>query len=148
MSASAALLILTAASVAQAPATAGPTPLMPPPALAPAQPPTPPTPTALECPAIEGETLVFISIFEGPPEKNADLAPDRYIKRPGITTNTWQLYSDPNGRYVKCGYGKSLAGPYKVIETIKLPDTAKICHADYKPGPGAGDVTLIKFSCQ
>jgi hypothetical protein len=150
MNVSAALLILAAASVMSAPAMAAePTPLVPPaPAATPAPPAALPVPTALECPAIDGQTLVYISVFDGPPEKNADLAPDRYVKRAGITTNTWQLYRDPDGRYVKCGYGKSLAGPYNVIETIKLPDTAKTCHADYKPGPGAGDLTLQKFSCQ
>jgi len=150
MSASAALLLLVAANVTPAATEAGPTPLVPAPAPAttPAPPQPAPAPTALQCPAIADQTLVYVSIFEGPPEQKADLAPDRYIERVGTTTNTWHLYKSPAGRYVKCGYGKSLAGPYKVTETIKLPDTAKSCRADYTPGPGAGDLTLQKFSCQ
>ena len=62
--------------------------------------------------------------------------------------NTWQLVFGKDGLFVKCGYGKSLAGPYSHIETIRLPQTAKTCRADFKTGPGAGDLTLTHFACK
>ena len=129
MSAAAALLILAAASTPSAPAS---TPAV-----------------ALECPAVPGQTLVYIDIFDGPPEQQADLAPDKTIKPTKDTVaNTWQLVPGKAGLFVKCGYGKSLAGPYSHIETIQLPKTAKTCRADFKTGPGAGDLILTHFACK
>ena len=66
----------------------------------------------------------------------------------GNVSNLWQLVASPGGLYVKCGYGKLLAGPYSQVETIRLPATAKSCSADFKTGTGAGDLTLTKFSCK
>ena len=129
MSAAAALLIFAAASTPSAAANA-------------------PT-TALECPAVPGQTLVYIDLFDGPPEQQADLAPDTTGKPTKDTVaNTWQLVFGKDGLFVKCGYGKSLAGPYSHIETIRLPQTAKTCRADFKTGPGAGDLTLTHFACK
>jgi hypothetical protein len=105
-------------------------------------------PTALQCPAIEGQTLVYADIYDGPPEKEADLAPDEQKTRPGAATNTWQLTAGPDGLYVKCGYGSKLEGPYSRLETIRLPDTAKTCQADFKIGPRPNDLTLTRFSCR
>jgi hypothetical protein len=123
MSAAAALLILAAASA--------------------------PPAAALECPAVPGQTLAYVDLFEGPPENQSDLAPDRTIKpSAGNVSNLWQLVVGPDGLYVKCGYGKSLAGPYNQVETIRLPATAKSCRADFKTGPGAGDLTLTHFACK
>ncbi len=123
MSAAAALLILAAASVN--------------------------SPVALECPAISGQTLVYIDIFDGPPENQADLAPDDSKQQPnGGTANTWQLSPGPDGLFVKCGYGKKLEGPYSRTEMIRLPDTAKSCRADFKTGPGPNDLALTHFSCR
>jgi hypothetical protein len=105
--------------------------------------------TALECPAVPGETLVYIDIYDGPPEQQADLAPDRTIKPSvGNVSNLWQVVAGPEGLSVKCGYGKSLAGPYSDIEMIRLPDSAKNCRADFKTGPGANDLTLTHFACK
>jgi len=106
-------------------------------------------PTALECPMVPGQTLVYVDLFDGPPEQQADLAPDKTIKpSAGNLSNLWQLAASKNGLFVKCGYGKSLAGPYNQIETIQLPATVKTCRADFKTGPGAGDLTLTKFACK
>jgi hypothetical protein len=103
---------------------------------------------ALECPLLPGQTLVYVDIFDGPPEKQADLAPDDTKKQAGVTSNIWQLAAGPDGLYVKCGYGKALAGPYSQVETIRLPAAAKTCRADFKTGPGAGDLTLAHFACE
>jgi len=104
--------------------------------------------TALECPAVAGEALVHIDIFDGPPEEQADLAPDRTTRQGAATSNFWQLSPGARGLFVKCDYGKALAGPYSRVELIKLPDSAKSCRADFMTGPGAGDLTLQKFSCR
>jgi hypothetical protein len=104
--------------------------------------------TALECPAIGGQTLVYIDIFDGPPEQQADLAPDQTTKPvAGMRSNLWQLAAGAAGLYVKCGYGKVLEGPYSHMETIRLPDTAKTCRADFKTGPGSA-LSLVRFSCK
>ena len=121
MSAAAALLILAAASA---------------------------PPTALQCPAIEGQTLVYVDIYDGLPEKEADLAPDEQKTRTGAATNIWRLAAGPDGLYVKCGYGSKLEGPYSRLETIRLPDTAKSCQADFNTGPRPSDLTLTRFSCR
>jgi hypothetical protein len=106
-------------------------------------------PVALACPAIPGETLVYIDIFDGPPENRADLVPDQHTAPASRTAwNIWQLEAGPDGLYVKCGYGKALAGPYSRMETIRLPDTVKTCRADFKTGHGPGDLTLQRFSCR
>jgi hypothetical protein len=122
MSAAAALLILTAAGASPA--------------------------VSLQCPAIPGQTLVYIDIFDGPPENKADLAPDDHKTQSGTASNVWQLDAGTYGLYVQCGYGKKLAGPYSRMETIRLPDAAKTCRADFKTGPGQGDLTLTHFSCR
>jgi hypothetical protein len=106
------------------------------------------SPVALECPAISGQTLVYIDIFDGPPENKADLAPDEQKTGPGVALNVWQLVAGTDGLYVNCGYGKMLAGPYSRMETIRLPQTAKTCRADFKTGPGRDDLTLVRFSCR
>src|SRR5262249_41030745 len=31
---------------------------------------------ALQCPVVAGETLAYVGVFDGPPENQADLAPD------------------------------------------------------------------------
>jgi hypothetical protein len=98
-----------------------------------------PPAAAPECPAVPGQTLVYIDIFDGPPEQHANLAPDKTIKPTKDTVaNTWQLVFGKDGLFVKCGYGKSLAGPYSHIETIQIPKTAKSCRADFKTGPAQG----------
>ena len=105
--------------------------------------------TALACPAMPGQTLVYVDIFDGPPENQADLVPDQHSAPAGKTTrNTWELAAGPDGLYVKCGYGKRLEGPYSRVETIRLPDTVKTCRAGFKTGPGASDLTLQKFACR
>ena len=105
--------------------------------------------TALECPAIPGQTLVYVDIFDGPPENQADLVPDQHRAPGGKTAwNSWALDAGPDGLYVKCGYGKVLAGPYSRMETIKLPPAVKSCRADFKTGPGPSDLTLQRFSCR
>jgi hypothetical protein len=120
MATAAALLILTAASTA--------------------------SPTALECPTLPGETLVYVDIYDGLPENQADLVPDEHSAS-GKVWNTWELEAGDDGLFVKCGYGKKLEGPYSRMETIRLPDTVKACRADFKPGPKPADLTLTKFSC-
>ena len=105
-------------------------------------------PVAMECPAITGQTLVYIDIYDGPPENQADLAPDDSKKQPGGIANTWQLAPGTDGLFVKCGYGKKAEGPYSRTEMIRLPDTAKTCRADFKTGPKPDDLTLQKFSCR
>jgi hypothetical protein len=105
-------------------------------------------PVALECPAISGQTLVYVDIFDGPPDQQADLAPDDTKTQPGGSSNIWQLDASPAGLFVKCGYGKALAGPYSRVETIRLPDTAKSCRADFKSGKRPDDLILQKFSCR
>ena len=123
MSAAAALLLLTAASA------------------------TPPE--ALECPAIQGQTLVYIDIYDGPPEQQADLVPDQFQDRANKTAwNTWELYQNPERIYVKCGYGQRLEGPYSRTEFIMLPTTAKTCRADFKTGAKPNDLILTKFACK
>ena len=105
-------------------------------------------PVALQCPAISGQTLVYVDIFDGPPEQQADLAPDDTKKQAGVTSNTWQLQAGPDGLYVKCGYGQKLEGPYSRVEMIRLPDTVKTCRADFKTGPGPSGLTLAHFACR
>jgi hypothetical protein len=106
-------------------------------------------PVALECPAIEGQGLVYIDIYDGPPENQADLVPDQHQDRANKTAwNSWELYHNPEGIYVKCGYGRRLEGPYSRTEFIMLPETAKTCRADFKIGPKPTDLTLQKFSCR
>jgi len=106
-------------------------------------------PEALECPTLPGQTLVYIDVYDGPPENQADLVPDQYQdKAKKIAWNTWELYQNPERIYVKCGYGKRLEGPYSRTEFIILPQTAKTCRADFKLGPKPTDLTLQKFSCQ
>jgi len=123
MSAAAALLILAAASA------------------------TPPV--ALECPAIPGQTLVYIDIYDGPPEQQADLAPDQTIKpSAGTVANLWEVAAGPDGLFVKCGYGKASVGHYSHVEMIRVPDTVKNCRADFKSGGKADDLILTKFTCK
>ncbi|HTQ33735.1 MAG TPA: STY0301 family protein [Stellaceae bacterium] len=106
-------------------------------------------PVALECPVIAGQTLVYIDIYDGPPENQADLAPDEHSRPGGKTVwNTWQLMAGADGLFVKCGYGKSLGGPYSRTEIIRLPDTVESCRADFKTGPKPSDLTLVHFSCR
>jgi hypothetical protein len=106
-------------------------------------------PQALQCPAPTGDALVYIDIYDGPPEQQADLVPDQYQDKAKKTAwNTWELYQNPERIYVKCGYGKRLEGPYSRTEFIILPQTAKTCRADFKTGPKPADLTLQKFSCQ
>jgi hypothetical protein len=106
-------------------------------------------PVALECPAITGQTLVYIDIYDGPPEKQADLAPDDSKKQPGGgVANIWQLAPGADGLFVKCGYGKKLEGPYSRTEMIRLPDAVKTCRADFKGGAKPDDLVLQKFSCR
>lgn len=106
-------------------------------------------PVALECPAIPGQTLVYIDIYDGPPENLADLVPDQYQDKAKKTAwNTWELYQNPERIYVKCGYGTRLEGPYSRTEFIMLPETAKTCRADFKIGPKPTDLTLHKFACR
>ena len=106
-------------------------------------------PQALECPALSGETLVYVSIFDGPPEKQADLAPDATMTpSPGKTSNIWQLEAGSDGLFVNCGYGARLEGPYSKMQTIRLPDSVKRCRADFKAGAKPNDLTLTQFSCR
>jgi hypothetical protein len=105
-------------------------------------------PVATQCPAIPGQTLVYIDIFDGPPENKADLVPDEH---PSPATksgwNGWDLTAGPDGLYVTCGYGKKLVGPYSRMETIRLPDTVKTCRADFTMDRKGNFVTLLRFSC-
>ena len=106
-------------------------------------------PIALECPGLPGQTLVYIDVYDGPPENEADLVPDQHQDRATqIAWNTWELYQNPERVYVKCGYGQRLEGPYSRTEFIMLPETAKSCRADFKIGPKPTDLTLQKFSCR
>ena len=105
--------------------------------------------TALECPTVPGQTLVYIDIYDGPPEQQADLAPDRTIKpSAGNVSNLWELSAGAGGLFVKCGYGKVLVGPYSHVEMIRLPDTVKNCRADFKTGAKPNDLILTKFACK
>src|ERR1700722_1033002 len=106
-------------------------------------------PSALECPAISSETLVYVDIFDGPPENQADLAPDATMTPSADkTSNIWKLEAGADGLFVKCGYGKKPEGPYSRTEMIRLPDTVKTCRADFKTGAKPDDLTLQKFSCR
>jgi hypothetical protein len=106
-------------------------------------------PEALECPMLPGKTLVYIDVYDGPPENEADLVPDQHEDKASKTAwNTWELYQNPERIYVKCAYGQRLIGPYSQTEFIMLPATAKTCRADFKTGPKLADLTLKKFSCR
>jgi len=106
-------------------------------------------PTALECPAIPGQALVYIDVYDGPPENQADLVPDQHQDKARKTAwNTWELYQNPERIYVKCGYGARLEGPYSRTEFIMLPETAKTCRADFRIGAKPTDLTLQKFACR
>ena len=106
-------------------------------------------PEALECPAIPDQTLVYIDVYDGPPENHADLVPDQHQNRANKTAwNSWELYQNPERIYVQCGYGQRLEGPYSRTEFIILPATAKTCRTDFKIGPKPTDLTLTKFSCR
>jgi hypothetical protein len=101
------------------------------------------------CPALPGQQLVYIDIFDGPPEGLADLVPDQHgSPGTGRAWNVWRLEAGPQGLYVKCGYGKALGGPYSRMETVRLPDTVKSCRADFKTGRGGADLTLLRFACR
>ena len=99
------------------------------------------------CPAAAGQRLVYIDVYDGPPEKEADLVPDQH-KAAGRAWNTWELAAGPDGIWVKCGYGKKLEGPYARVENVRLPDTVKSCRADFTTGPGRNELTLQKFACR
>jgi len=104
---------------------------------------------AFGCPEIPGQRLVYVDVFDGPPEQQADLVPDQHIDRAAKRAwNVWQLEAGPAGLFVKCGYGKALAGPYSRTETIRLPAGARSCRADFRTGPGQSDLTLTSFSCR
>lgn len=106
-------------------------------------------PEALECPAIPGQTLVYIDIYDGPPENKADLVPDQHQNKATKTAwNSWELYQNPERIYVQCGYGQRLEGPYSRTEFIVLPVSAKTCRADFKIAPKPTDLTLTKFACR
>ena len=106
-------------------------------------------PVALECPVIAGEALVYIDIYDGPPENQADLAPDTTLTpSAGKSSNLWQLEAGPDGLFVKCGYGEKLEGPYSRTELIRLPETVHRCRADFTGGAKPNDLTLRKFSCR
>jgi hypothetical protein len=106
-------------------------------------------PVALQCPAIPGETLVYIDVYDGPPENEGSLVPDQHQNRANKTAwNSWELYQNPERIYVKCGYGARLEGLYSRTEFIMLPESAKTCRADFKSGPKPTDLTLQKFSCR
>jgi hypothetical protein len=50
-------------------------------------------PEALECPVLPGKTLVYIDVYDGPPENEADLVPDQHEDKASKTAwNTWELY--------------------------------------------------------
>ena len=92
---------------------------------------------------------MYVDIFDGPPENQADLVPDQHSAPASKTAwNIWQLEAGPDGLFVTCGYGKALAGPYSHLETIRLPGTVKTCRAYFKSGPGPSDLTLQRFSCR
>ncbi|HEY1798504.1 MAG TPA: STY0301 family protein [Stellaceae bacterium] len=106
-------------------------------------------PIRLDCPAIAGETLVYIDIYDGPPDDKADLVPDQHHNAANTQAwNTWELYQNPERIWVQCGYGRRLEGPYSRTEYIMLPETAKNCRADFRMGPKPTDVTLQKFFCR
>lgn len=101
------------------------------------------------CPAVPGQRLVYVDIFDGPAEGLADLVPDQHASpATGRAWNVWRLEAGPQGLYVKCGYGKALAGPYSRVETIRLPDTVKSCRADFKTARTGADLTLLRFACE
>ena len=102
-----------------------------------------------QCPDIAGQRLVYVDIYDGPPSDMADLVPDQH-QSPATRTawNVWQLAAGPQGLYVKCGYGKALAGPYTRMETVRLPDATKTCRADFTTGRRPADLTLVRFSCR
>ena len=59
-------------------------------------------PEALECPASAGDPLVYIDIYDGAPENQADLVPDQHQDKANKTAwNTWQLDQNPERIYVK-----------------------------------------------
>jgi hypothetical protein len=104
---------------------------------------------AFQCPAVAGQTLVYIAVFDGPPERQVSLAPDQSTPSAGgKTANVWDLQAGADGLYVTCGYGKKLEGPYSRMETIRLPDTVKTCRAAYLAAPGTGSLALTRFSCK
>jgi len=106
-------------------------------------------PALAQCPTVPGQRLVYVDIFDGPPSGLADLVPDQHQSPKTKTAwNTWQLEAGPAGLYVKCGYGKALAGPYTRMETVRLPDATKTCRADFKTGRRPADLTLVRFSCR
>jgi hypothetical protein len=106
-------------------------------------------PEALECPSIPDQTLVYIDVYDGPPENKADLVPDQHQNPSNKTAwNIWELYQNPERIYVQCGYGQRLEGPYSRTEFIMLPATAKTCRADFKIGPKSTDLALTKFACR
>ncbi len=105
--------------------------------------------TRLDCPPGPGDPLVYIDIYDGPPEQQADLVPDQHSNPASMTAwNIWALEAGPAHLYVKCGYGKRLEGPYSRTEVITLPDTVKNCRADFKTGPAKNQLTLQRFSCR
>lgn len=104
---------------------------------------------ATQCPAFPGQRLVYVDIFDGPPENLADLVPDQHRSTSaGRAWNVWNLAAGRQGLYVKCGYGEALAGPYSRLETIRLPDTVKSCRADFKTGRSGAELNLLRFSCR
>jgi hypothetical protein len=101
------------------------------------------------CPEIPGQKLVYVDVFDGPPEQLADLVPDQHVDRARKRAwNIWQLKAGPEGLFVMCGYGKALAGPYSQRETIRLPDSTRLCRADFRSGPGQSALTLMGFLCR
>ena len=88
------------------------------------------------CPEIPGQKLVYVDIFDGPPDKLADLVPVQHIDRARMRAwNIWQLKTGPEGLFVTCGYGKALAGPYSWMETVRLPASTRLCRADFPNRP-------------
>jgi hypothetical protein len=100
------------------------------------------------CPEFPGQKLVYVDVFDGPLGKLADLVPDQHVDRARKRDwNVWQLKPGAEALLAKCTYGKSAGRPYSWTETIRLPDSTRLCRADFRTGAGQSALTLTGFSC-
>jgi hypothetical protein len=82
----------------------------------------------------EKPQLERVTIFEGPPEREASLKYDREIKRKSEIIQTWNLQPSKEGYWLVCGYSNTS----KQLDR-KLPAMTATCEATFDRGVNFSD---------
>ena len=85
------------------------------------------------CPAYHGAApLAQVSVFDGPPEEQADLVPDRSEGTAGSLHSEWDLgylYDQGRNAVLVCRYGKS-------ADPVTVPITRKVARCVFRAHGG------------